>query len=399
MLKKISLTFFSKLTNAVLGFLNAILITQFLGAEGKGVTTLFMTSLSLCLLFCQIIGGNAMVYLASRLHVSVLLIASYVWAISVSVALTAVLYVLGFCPPQFVVELAIASTLFALFHTHLFVLLGKEKVLLFNVLTPLPQLLQLFASVVLLIILQIHNINTYIYNLYFIFAASYFVSLIFILPKMKTFEMPDKEALQMIWKNGSKAQTSNILFFFNNRLFFYLLGYYFIKTEVGIYSVGVMIIEAILLIGNSISLMLYAKISNTVSAIEQVLLTKSYVLVSFSLTLFALCIAALIPADIYMIIFGTDFYSVKTIVLYLFPGTLLMSTYYVTSSYFSGTSNYQYNNYAAALGLFVTITGGFLFIPAGDILAAAAVTSSAFSAIAICSVSLFLIKTKKLLSR
>jgi len=395
MLKKISLTFFSKLTNAVLGFLNAILITQFLGAEGKGVTTLFMASLSLCFLFCQIIGGNAMVYLSSRLHVSVLLIASYVWAISVSAVLTAVLYVLGFCPPQFVVELAIVSTLFALFHTHLFILLGKEKSLLFNVLTPLPQLLQLIASVVLLITLQMHNINTYIYNLYFVFAASYLVSLIFTLPKMKTFEMPDKEALQMIWKNGSKAQTSNILFFFNNRLFFYLLGYYFIKTEVGIYSVGIMIIEAILLIGNSISLMLYAKISNTVSTIEQVLLTKSYVLVSFCLTLFALCIAALIPADIYMIIFGTDFYSVKMIVLYLFPGTLLMSTYYVTSSYFSGTSNYQYNNYAVAFGLIITIAGGGLFIPSGDILAAAAVTSVAFSAIAICSLLQFYKAMKK----
>ncbi|HSY62454.1 MAG TPA: hypothetical protein VK796_11280, partial [Cytophaga sp.] len=146
MLKKISITFFSKLTNAVLGFLNAILITQFLGAEGKGITTLFMTSLSLCLLFCQIIGGNAMVYLSSRLPVSLLLLASYVWAIVISIVLTSILNILDICPPQFAVELIIISILFALFHTHLFILLGKEKSFLFNVLTPLPQLLQLVAS-------------------------------------------------------------------------------------------------------------------------------------------------------------------------------------------------------------------------------------------------------------
>ena len=389
MLKKISITFFSKLTNAVLGFLNAILIIQFLGAEGKGVTTLFMTSLSLCLLFCQIIGGNALVYLSSRLPVSLLLLASYIWAIVVSVVLTCILNVLGICPPQFVVELSIVSILFAFFHTHLFILLGKEKSLLFNALSPLPQLLQLFASIVLFIVLQIHNINVYIYNLYFIFSASYFISLIFILPKIAPFEMPDKETIHMLWKHGSKAQASNILFFFNNRIFFYLLGYYFIKTEVGIYSVAVMIIEAVLLIGNSMSLMLYSKISNTVSANEQILLTKKFAILSFSLTLFALCIVVVIPADIYTIIFGTDFYSIKTIILYLFPGTLLMSVYYVTSSYFSGTGKYQYNNYAVLLGLLISIIGGILFIPSGEILAAAAVTSVSFSAIAVCSLLLF----------
>ena len=389
MLKKISITFFSKLTNAVLGFLNAILIIQFLGAEGKGVTTLFMTNLSLCLLFCQIIGGNALVYLSSRLPVSLLLLASYIWAIVVSVVLTCIFYVLGICPPQFVVELSIVSILFALFHTHLFILLGKEKSLLFNALSPLPQLLQLFASIVLFIVLQIHNINVYIYNLYFIFSASYFISLIFILPKIAPFEMPDKETIHMLWKHGSKAQASNILFFFNNRIFFYLLGYYFIKTEVGIYSVAVMIIEAVLLIGNSMSLMLYSKISNTVSANEQILLTKKFAILSFSLTLFALCIVVVIPADIYTIIFGTDFYSIKTIILYLFPGTLLMSVYYVTSSYFSGTGKYQYNNYAVLLGLLISIIGGILFIPSGEILAAAAVTSVSFSAIAVCSLLLF----------
>ena len=377
------------MTNAVLGFLNAILIIQFLGAEGKGVTTLFMTSLSLCLLFCQIIGGNALVYLSSRLPVSLLLLASYIWAIVVSVVLTCILNVLGICPPQFVVELSIVSILFALFHTHLFILLGKEKSLLFNALSPLPQLLQLFASIVLFIVLQIHNINVYIYNLYFIFSASYFISLIFILPKIAPFEMPDKETIHMLWKHGSKAQASNILFFFNNRIFFYLLGYYFIKTEVGIYSVAVMIIEAVLLIGNSMSLMLYSKISNTVSAKEQVLVTKKYAILSFSLTLFALCIVVVIPADIYTIIFGTDFYSIKTIILYLFPGTLLMSVYYVTSSYFSGTGKYQYNNYAVLLGLLISIIGGILFIPSGEILAAAAVTSVSFSAIAVCSLLLF----------
>lgn len=396
MFKKISITFFSKVLNAGLGVLNAILITQFLGAEGKGETTLFMTNLSLCLLFCQIIGGNSLVYLSSRLHVSMLLIASYIWATVVSIVLTCLLYSIGMCPAEYFIELMIVSILFALFHTHLFILLGKEKSILFNVLSPVPQLLQFIASVFLFIEFQIHTIHTYMHNLYVVFAVSYFISLLFLIPKIKAFNMPDKESWRMLWKYGSKAQTSNILFFLNNRIFFYLLGYYFMKTEIGIYSVGVMIIEAILLIGNSISLMLYAKISNTDSVIEHVKLTKQYAFISFCFTGFALWILAFIPADVYSIVFGTSFYPVKLIVLFLMPGTLLMSTYYVTSSYFSGTGKYHYNNYAVVCGLIITLCGGFLFIPLGDILATAAVTSIAFSAIAICSLLQFAVEVKKL---
>lgn len=375
--------------NAVLGLLNAILITQFLGAEGKGVTTLFMTNLSLCLLCCQIVGGNSMVYLSSRLPVSVLLLVSYIWTIFVSIAVTTLLYFSDMCPPQYFIELLVTGILFALFHTHLFILLGKEKTILFNIMTPVPQLLQLIAAVILFVVVQTHHVHTFIYNLYFIFTSAYLASLIFILPKLEHFKMPDKEMIHTIWKYGSKAQTSNILFFFNNRFFFYLLGYYFIKTEVGIYSIGVMVIEAVLLISNSFSLMLYSKIANSHSTAEQLSLTKKYAALSFVLTAFALFIAARIPADVYTMLFGTDFYAVKTIVLYLLPGTLLMSIYYVTSSYFSGTGKYKYNNYAVASGLLITLTGGFMFIPSGDTLAAAAVTSIAFSAIALVSLLLF----------
>jgi O-antigen/teichoic acid export membrane protein len=389
MLTKISITFFSKLTNAILGFLNAILITQYLGAEGKGVTTLFITSVSLCLLCCQIIGGNSLVYLSSRLSASVLLFTSYIWAIVVSSTVSCILYFLGMCPSQYLVELIIVSILFTLFHAHLFIFLGKEKIILFNVLNPLPQLIQLLAGIVLFIVLQVHNVNTYIYNLYFIFALSYFISLIFILPKLGGFKMPDKKALQTIWKYGSNAQTSNILFFLNNRFMFYLLGYYFIKSEVGIYSIAVMVMEAVLLIGNSFSLMLYSKISNTSSATEQMLLTKKYAVISLVLTAFALCVVVLIPADMYTSVFGSDFYSIKRIVIYLLPGTLLMSTYYITSSYFSGTGKYHYNNYAVGSGLCISVVGGIIYISSGDIFTAAVITSTAFSAIALFSLGQF----------
>jgi O-antigen/teichoic acid export membrane protein len=107
--------------------------------------------------------------------------------------------------------------------------------------------------------------------------------------------------------------------------------------------------------------------------------------ISFSLTGCALLLIVIIPNDIYIVLFGKDFSIVKKIALYLSPGTLLMSTYYITSSYFSGIGKYTYNNYAVGLGLFLTVIGGIIFIPNGDIFTAAIITSIAFTSIALCS--------------
>ena len=79
MIRKISFTFVSKLTNAVLGFTNTIILSQNIGTEGKGVVTMFMSNLRLCLLLCHLIGGNAMVYLSARYNSLKLIMHCYVW--------------------------------------------------------------------------------------------------------------------------------------------------------------------------------------------------------------------------------------------------------------------------------------------------------------------------------
>ncbi|WP_299253223.1 polysaccharide biosynthesis C-terminal domain-containing protein [uncultured Cytophaga sp.] len=385
MLQKITVTFFSKVLNALLGFLNAILITQFLGADGKGVTSLFMASVGLCIMFCQLMSGNVLVFLSSRMATSTLLFVSYAWSMLISIVLPMLLFTFHLLPSEYLIDCITISTFYALFHAHTFILLGREKTHLYNILTPLPLLLQLITGVILFIVLQSHNITLYIHSLNYAFGLSFIITLLFVLPKIGPMLFPNKNSIRTIWKKGRQAQLSNILFFFNNRIFFYLLGFYFLQTQVGIYSVAIMLIESVLLIGNSFSLMLYARISNTVSLIDSILISKKYMLISFSLTLFALVLIAIIPNDVYVILFGKDFSVVKKIALYLSPGTLLMSTYYITSSYFSGIGKYAYNNFVVGLGLLLTIVGGIIFIPNGDIFTAAIITSIAFSIIALCS--------------
>jgi O-antigen/teichoic acid export membrane protein len=395
MFKKISITFVSKVINALLGLLNTILITQYLGADGKGVTALFTTSLGLCLLLCQIIGGNSLVFLSSRIQASALLFSSYLWATFVATTAAFILSSVGLCPHEYWIELAIVSALFGMFHTHLFILLGNEKTIAFNVLAPLPQLFQLFVALFVFQYLGNSSVDVFITYLYFVFGAAFLVSFAALMPSIQTFSLPDKYIFKIIWQYGSKAQLTNILFFLNNRLLFYLLGYFFLKADVGIYSVGVAIIESVLLISNSSSLMLYAKISNTKSRVKRLITVKEYLKISVGITTIALLVIVTLPIRFYILVFGDGFEQAHLVSLCLVPGAFFMSMYYVTSSYFSGIGKYQYNIISVLLGLIITFIGGVVFIPTGTIATAALVTSMAFTAIGLLNLALFVKEFKR----
>jgi O-antigen/teichoic acid export membrane protein len=389
MFKKISITFIAKAINALLGFANTILLTQNVGTEGKGIATIFMSNLALCLLFCHILGGSSIIYLTAKINAFKLLIACYLWEPMMAFLMAWLLYMAGICPEAYWIELGFISSLYGLFTTHLLVLLGKEKTNIYNILTPLPILFQVTTSIILFHFVHLKDIHLYLQSLYFVFGLSYVISLMVVLSSLKKFELPDRISLKKLWFYGSKAQLSNILQFFNNRIAFYILGYYFVKSEVGIYSVAVALIEVIYLIGSSISLMMYAKIANTKSTLQAIAITKPYIKISVGLTCIALICLSLIPAESYNLVFGNDFSKAKMAVLYLIPGALMMSVYLVTSCYFSGKGQYQFNNYASLLGFVIMAVGGWGFIPSGNILAAATITSVAFTAMAGFSLYLF----------
>jgi O-antigen/teichoic acid export membrane protein len=393
MFRKISITFISKAINALLGFANTIILTQNLGTEGKGLTTIFMSNLAFCMLFCHIIGGNSVIYLASRYNKYKLLLPSYVWEIFISFFMAWLLYVIGICPKDYWVELGIISMLYSLFNTHLLILLGNENTIIYNVLVPLPLFLQLIMSFVLFYIFNLNDINWYLMNLYTVFIVSYLISLLVLIPKLKVFQWTDLKSIKQLWFYGIKSQLSNILHFLNNRIIFYVLGYYFLKSEVGIYSVGVALIEVVFLIGNSISIMIYTKIANTKSIELSKSITNLYIKVSLLFTLFALVFLLLIDEKYYALIFGEGFEQAKLVVLYLSPGAFMMSIYLVTSCYFSGIGQYQFNNYASGLGFITLLIGSYFYFPSGNIITAAIITSAAFSVISISSFLMFKFKT------
>ena len=151
MLRNILGTFGAKFIIAILNLIIVILTAQFLGAEGKGITSLILMSITIVLLFSGIVGGPALVYLVPRIELLKLLIPSYIWAILTSLIFTAIIAWLNIIPStqDYIIHLFFLSLLLALLTIHLAVLLGKENIKANNLLS----LLQVFAIFVVLLVL------------------------------------------------------------------------------------------------------------------------------------------------------------------------------------------------------------------------------------------------------
>ena len=378
MLKNISITFIYKVLNAILGFVNTILITQFLGATGKGIFTIFIANVGLSLLINNIIGGKSIVLLNNKIPTSNLLITTYIWVIFSSVITVFLLNKFSLTNSNYFIQLLIISILYGLHNTHIMCFLGKQQTLLYNIQASLPTVFQFITSIILLYVFNNKNIIQFIEIQYYVYGLSFFISLIYIIPSISK---PDKITLKSIyylWQIGFKSQFSNIIQFLNNRVLFYFVGYYLTKSDLGIYSVGVALTEVILIMSNSISMVAYAKIANTTNIEEINNSIKPYIKLSFGITFLGLISLVICPNYIYSAVFGNEFNNLKQTILYLIPGTLGMSLYYVASSYFNGIAKFKFNNLASIICLSILIISGLLFIPNGNIFTTAIITSIAY---------------------
>jgi len=357
-------TFSTKLLTALLSFALIILLSQNLGAEGKGEASLILTTISIIILFCDFAGGSALVYLAPRHDPGQLLIASYLWTILISLLAFLILYIYPILPEQYILHTVLIAFIQSLSGIHLFILLSGEKIQLFN----LGKLIQIASCIIIVaFILYFANyksVYAYITGLYISSALVLFLSTIWlprnsILPEKRISGIPIRTMLKL----GSLNQFANIAQFLNYRASYYILGIYWTAAEIGIYSNSASIAESVWIVTNSINLVQYASIANSENNSYNKTLTIGLCKVTFLITVIPVIILYILPAQAYEVIFGEEFGSMTYAVKALAPGILLYNFSKILSHYFSGTGRYQYNMIGAFAGLMVTMAAGFWLIP------------------------------------
>jgi len=371
MLKNIFNTFFTKSLTAAMNLLGVILLSRLLGADGKGVSSIIITTVSFLLVFSNLFAGTTIVYFVPRISNPALIWLGYLWTAVTCITGYIVLKITALVPDQYSIHITLIAGIQSLLVIHSKWLLGKEEVVKSNILTIIQSALMLVGLIFLFFGVSKH-INSYLFALYLSFGATYLVS---VWNTKKYWGPSDFGQLlgrfKEVFMYGMYNQAENFLYLLTLRVNFYVLEYFEGNASVGIYSNGVALAEAIWLITYSVSLVLYSRLSNSNDVRYAQDISWRLAKMTFYFSLLGIVAMALIPASFYSFIFGPEFNDVPLILWIFSPGVSIFSCALVILHYYSGVGRVKWNLVFSLFGFSFVIILSYLLIPRFGYLGAA----------------------------
>ena len=117
------------------------------------------------------------------------------------------------------------------------------------------------------------------------------------------------------------------------------------------------------MIGQSIAMVQFSKISNLTDNNLAAKITVQLLKTAMVLTAICIFIVCIIPTSVYSWLFTANFAEMRVVMIALAPGVVFMAANTVFCHYFSGVNLPKHNLYGALVGLAVTIPALYLLIP------------------------------------
>lgn len=387
-------TFGSKIIIAAISFLILLLNANYLGAEGLGTVGLFVLNITIVILLSNLICGS-IIYFSSRLNTSNLTINAYFWSLLSVLLFWGINQIYPLIEASLEIHLYILAFMQAGMSIHQYLLLGREKIKLHNLLSTLQSVITLLSLSFFYFLIENQTVFAFVNSLYFSYGIIWLLGIAFTvkqLPKADfiTLKSDFKQSLHY----GFFAQAANTFQLINYRISYFFLDAISGRAALGTYTAGVQLSEVLLMPGKSIATVQYARISRRKKELYARRITILFMKLSFLITLLGTAVLVAIPADFFSFLLGNDFTQIKPIIWAMSFGIIALSAEIVLSHYFSGTGQQKMNSLSAFIGLVLTLVGCFLLIPKFGAVGAAIST-----AISYCGMFLFLfylmVKDKK----
>jgi len=380
-LSKIIHTYWTRLLATAMVFAGVVLTSRYLGAEGKGVTSLITTNLLFITLANEFIGGVSLIYLVPRRSLVTLLAPAVLFTLLDSLLLAGFFHLMRIIPEEYSLHLYFLGVLQTLGNTVLYVLLGWEKVKQQNYLFLLKASVNAAFLAVSFMVLKNISVDVFIHALYASNLIPLLMGAVIIAPHLKDFRLGNISAhVHEMLSCGSFAQSANIIQTLNYRLSFYLLNVLSGQKAVGIFSVALAVSDVIWMLSKSIGTVQLTRIANTEDASRAHELTKKFLRFSTFSTLLFLIPAMMLPSKLYAYIFGQEFADVSSVMLMLGAGILIFSVNIILANHFAGTGRYKINMFASLIGLAVNVAANVFLLPRWGVLGAGIAASLTFGA-------------------
>jgi O-antigen/teichoic acid export membrane protein len=368
MFKQILNTLFAKIITGILNLVIAIIISNYLGAEGKGVQGIILTTISIIVILTGIIGSGGLTYLLPRLHFSILIIPSYLWAFILAAVLWFGLLQTNIVPALYVKDIASISFILSIIGINVSILHSKKEIKKANIVGLTQIIFTVLVIAYLIVYKGLLSVRSYVIGLYIGNIISLIVSFVFTIKEYleSKYNMPLYKyaiGLKKHFKYGGFNQLDILAQVLSFRLAFYFLNYYTNVFDVGIYSNAVSLIESVWIISRSISFVHHSRIINSRDKNYNSSITLDFIKLSGVLAFVAISILVLIPSRFYEFVFGPEFGSIRSAIISLSPGILFFSLSFVISSYLSGIGKHYINSISSFVGLLVIVFTSIFLIP------------------------------------
>lgn len=375
-----------RILSTVSNFLIALFLSRFLGPKVKGEATILLTTITFLVFFCSFVGGQALVYLVPRFRAERLIIPAYIWTILVAALSYILLRHYQVFTWRRTLNICLLSALASASNIHGAILLAKREIKRYNIVFLLPVLLTLGGLAVYILVFHQRDIYAYLYPLYAAYgitaALSFFYCSRYISWRPSTEVFDD---LDSSFKYGLGYQMFELLQLLNFRLYFYLLYHIQGVSDLGLYSIGVSMLEVAWILGRSVSVIHYSDFSNHDNerlAAEQ---TLRYLKVVLLASAGVLLVIGILPVEFYSLAFGRSFMYVKYQVKWLYPGILMYNLMLVIQSIYLSRAAYGRLIFVQLLALISSVGLCYTLIPHYYFSGASGAASVAFI---ICGVSI-----------
>lgn len=383
MLKKIFGTFGTRVLNAICNFVTLWFGTHYLGAEAWGIGGIVLLDVSLLLIGVEFLAGSGLIYFTPRKSYRTLFKISYIWSALIVAFYALLMYLFSFIPESFGHHFAkffgesaefvpegyhgmvlLLVFVYSLHNFNLTTMLGKERVGTNNILFIIQFMTQMCSMLVYIFVFDIRDANAFVYSFLTGYIVSYICGLTQIWPYLKD-PVEDSlwDTIKEMFKFGTIIQLSTLVTMLNRRLSFLIIKWFWGDAKVGVYSAASQVSEAPKMIGQSIAMVQFSKISNLTDNDLAAKITVQLLKIATILTAICIFIVCVIPTSVYSWLFTSNFAEMRVVMIALGPGVVFMAANMVFSHYFSGMNMPKHNLYGALVGLAVTIPSLYLLIP------------------------------------
>lgn len=384
MFKKILGTLTTRVLIAGITFLVVMINTNVLGSERLGAVVQLVLAVSVIQLAANILGGPALVYLAPREKISLLVFPSWIWSVVISAAGAYLLDLFETTrADRMMLHVFLLSVLLSLSTINQMILMGKERIKEYNIVTVAQVIVLLVVLLLMYFAADLRDTGSYVTALYFSYGSAFVISFLMIIPFLKnnTGKSDFSGILRQMFNYGGTMQVANIFQFLNYRMSYFIVFRYLGKGPLGIFSVGTSLSESLWILAKSISTVQYSRISNQDDEKYAARITLTFIKICFIVTLAGLLVLLGLLFLLFPLIFPHEFAPVKYVMAILSAGILTFSVSVVLSPYFSGMGKPVHNTITSAIGLVCTLGLGLLLIPYAG-LPGAALTATASYVIA-----------------